>query len=106
VDVARRVLEALGCTTGEHDLGALGPGSPGRLEPDAGASADHDHGLSEELVHCDSLPIAWRAPLISRCSAFSAAAWISEKVGNGWIVSRSTPRGTRARMARVACCSH
>ena len=31
---------------------------------------------------------------------------ISENVGNGWIVSRSTSSGIRARTARVACCSH
>ena len=28
---------------------------------------------------------------------------ISEKVGNGWIVSRRTSIGTRARIANVAC---
>jgi hypothetical protein len=27
-------------------------------------------------------------------------------VGNGWMVSRITSSGTRARIARVACCSH
>ena len=46
------------------------------------------------------------AAAISCRSAFSAAAWISEKLGNGWIVSRSTSSGTRARIASVACCSH
>ena len=46
------------------------------------------------------------AVAISRRSAFSAAALISEKLGNGWIVSRSTSSGTRARIASVACCSH
>src|SRR5690242_21021948 len=44
--------------------------------------------------------------MTSRHSAFSAAAWISEKLGNGWMVSRSTASGTRARTASVACWSH
>ena len=43
---------------------------------------------------------------ISPFSAFSAATKISEKVGNGWIVSVSTSSGTWARIASVACCSH
>ena len=30
-------------------LGALGAGSPGRFEPDAGAAADDDDGLAEQL---------------------------------------------------------
>ena len=30
----------------------------------------------------------------------------SEKLGNGWIVSRSTSIGTSALIASVACCSH
>ena len=34
------------------------------------------------------------------------ATKISEKVGNGWIVSLSTSSGTCARIASVACCSH
>ena len=39
-------------------------------------------------------------------SACSASTKISENVGNGWIVSRSTSSGTRARIASVACWSH
>ena len=46
------------------------------------------------------------ADAISLRSALIAAAWMSEKLGNGWIVSRSTSSGTRARIASVACCIH
>ena len=45
-------------------------------------------------------------PVIAARSDLSAAAWISEKLGNGWMVSVSTSSGTRARIASVACCSH
>ena len=41
--------QPLGVAAGEDDLGALGAGAPGRLEPDAGAAADHDDGLAEQL---------------------------------------------------------
>ena len=48
-------------------------------------------------------PARLPAAAISSRSAFSAAAWMSEKLGNGWIVSRSTSSGILARMASVAC---
>jgi hypothetical protein len=44
-ELACGVLEALGVAARENDIGALGPCSPGRLEPDARAAADHDDGL-------------------------------------------------------------
>ena len=48
-ELARGALEALGIAAGEDDVGALGARAPGRLEPDAGAAADHDDGLAEQL---------------------------------------------------------
>jgi hypothetical protein len=33
----------------EDDIGALRPGSPGSFKPNAGASADQDNGLPEQL---------------------------------------------------------
>ena len=44
---ALRRLEPLLVAAGQDDLGALYTGSPGRLQPDACAAADHDHGLAE-----------------------------------------------------------
>jgi len=41
----RRLLEPAGTAAGEDDIGALSPGAPGCLEPDACAAADHDDGL-------------------------------------------------------------
>jgi len=49
VDVARRLLEPLGITAGEDDLGALAAGTASGLEADAGAAADQDDGLAEQL---------------------------------------------------------
>jgi hypothetical protein len=47
-DVERGLVEAVGISTGEDDIGALGACLPGRFEPDAGAAADHDDGLAEQ----------------------------------------------------------
>ena len=41
--------QPLGIAAGEDDVGALGPGASGGLEPDAGAAADHDDGLAEQF---------------------------------------------------------
>jgi hypothetical protein len=49
VDVARRLLEALGIAAGKDDVGALAAGASGGLEPDAGAAADEGDGLAEQL---------------------------------------------------------
>jgi hypothetical protein len=38
-------LQAVGVAAGQDDLGALGAGLAGGLQPDAGAAADHDEGL-------------------------------------------------------------
>ncbi len=74
--------QALGIAAGEDHLGPLGAGSPGRLEPDAGAAADHDDGLAEQLRlaarvggdrHARSAPTGASAAAISPRSAFSAA---------------------------------
>jgi hypothetical protein len=43
------VLEALGIPGGEDHVGSLSACSSGRFEPDAGASADHDDRLPEQL---------------------------------------------------------
>src|SRR3954469_21629738 len=71
-----------------------------RLEPDARAPTDHDHGLPEQVVGGHAA-LATSSP-----RAFRAATKISEKVGNGGMVPRSTSSGTWARIASVACCSH
>jgi hypothetical protein len=42
---AAALLEAVGIAAGQDDAGALGAGSAGGFEPDAGAAADHDDGL-------------------------------------------------------------
>ena len=60
--LGRGALQALAVAAGEDDVGALGAGAPGGLEPDAGAAADHDDGL----------PAA--APLGARSSRRSRAA--------------------------------
>src|SRR5262245_2599675 len=110
VDIGGRLLEAVGITADEDDVGALGPGEPGRLQPDAGAAADDDDRLTAQRSlpagHRDLAPTGWRAAAVWARRPFNAATKISENVGNGWIVSRSTSRSTWARMARVACCSH
>ena len=45
----RRLPEPVGIAAGEDDIGTLGPGPPGGLQPDARAAADHDDGLSGQL---------------------------------------------------------
>ena len=45
----RRLLEPVGIAAGEDDIGTLGPGTPGCLEPGARAAADHDNGLSGQF---------------------------------------------------------
>jgi hypothetical protein len=49
VELERCLLEALGIAPGEDDAGALGAGSPGGFQPDAGAAADDDDGLAEQF---------------------------------------------------------
>jgi hypothetical protein len=44
VELARCLLEAFGIAPGEDDAGALGAGSPGGFQPDAGAAADDSSG--------------------------------------------------------------
>ena len=45
----RRLLEPVRIAAGEDDLGALGPGAAGGLEPDSGAAADQDDGLAGQF---------------------------------------------------------
>src|SRR5277367_2656971 len=45
----RRLLEPAGIAAGEEDIGSLGPGAPGCLEPDTCAAADQDDGLSGQF---------------------------------------------------------
>ena len=66
VDVARGLLEALGIAAGEDDVGALGAGAPGGLEPDAGAAADQDDGLAEQFRFASRLCGRGHALLIDR----------------------------------------
>ena len=44
-----RAGEPVGMATGEDDLGTLGLGASGGLEPDARAAADEDDGLPGQL---------------------------------------------------------
>ena len=65
-------VQAVGVAGGEDQVGALGAGQPGRLQPDAGAAPDHEHGLAEQVplgpggrgggvgVHAASL--SWASP--------------------------------------------
>ena len=48
-DLARGALEAVAIPGGEDQLCPLSARSSGGFEPDAGAAADHDDGLPEEL---------------------------------------------------------
>jgi hypothetical protein len=48
-DLARCLFEAFGIAPGEDEAGALGAGSPGGFQPDAGAAADDDDGLAEQF---------------------------------------------------------
>jgi hypothetical protein len=49
VELERCLLEAFGIAAGEDDAGALGAGSPGGFQPDAGAAANDDDGLAEQF---------------------------------------------------------
>ena len=64
-----------GLRAGEDDVGALGARPPGGLEADAGAAADHDDGLPEQLLALTSHPAADPTPVaaISARSALSAS---------------------------------
>src|SRR5262249_57840877 len=48
VEMEGCLLEALRIAPGKDDAGALGAGSPGGLQPDAAAAADHNDGLAEQ----------------------------------------------------------
>ena len=48
-ELRRRLLEPAGIAAGEDDIGTLGPGAPGCLEPDTCAAADDDDGLSGQF---------------------------------------------------------
>jgi hypothetical protein len=48
-DFARGALERLGVSSSEDNVRTLGVHAPGGFESDAGAAADHDDGLPEEL---------------------------------------------------------
>ena len=73
--------------------------SDAAVAPDGRSDAAEDEGIR----HAEA---GWVADAISARRALSVNAWISEKVGNGWIVSRRTSSGIWARMANVACCIH
>ena len=49
VEFPRCLLKALGIPSGDDHVGPLSACSSGCFEPDAGAAADDDDGLSEEL---------------------------------------------------------
>ena len=49
VEFQRCLLEAIEIAPGEDDAGALGAGSPGGFQPDAGAAADDDDDLAKEF---------------------------------------------------------
>ena len=48
-DLPCRLPEPVGIAAGDDHVGTLGFGAPGRLQPNACASADHDHGLSSQF---------------------------------------------------------
>src|SRR5262249_48637249 len=106
-ELLRGLLEANGVAGGEDDLRALDTGQPRGLEADACAAPDHDHGLfaKNSLAHDEPAPTDVGAAISAR-SALRGNGTISEKVGKGWIVSRRTSSGPRARIASVTCCSH
>jgi hypothetical protein len=89
-ELVRSVLETVGIAAREDDLGPRGPRPPGSLEADAGAAADQDDGLPEQLGlalggrhggcsghgssgHGVTAPTRRRAAVICSCSALSAA---------------------------------
>ena len=86
-DLARGAREAFGAAAGEDDLGPLGTGAPRGFEADAGAAADDDDGLAEQLglaphgrdgAHgasgdVEPTPACSRADAISAVSALSAS---------------------------------
>jgi hypothetical protein len=49
VDLPGRSIQPLGIASHEDDLGALCTGTPGGLQPDAGATADQNDGLAEQF---------------------------------------------------------
>jgi hypothetical protein len=49
IDLARGALQGLGIATGKNQLRALRACTSGGLEPDAGASADHNNSLTQEF---------------------------------------------------------
>ena len=59
-DFQRGRLEPARIAAGEDDLGALSLGAPGRLEPDAGAAADHDDRLAGTPVRAE-----WTWPTVT-----------------------------------------
>ena len=75
VDVESCLLQPLRISAGEDDLGALGAGAAGGLEPDAGAAADQDNGLAGQfrLGHYDRASTGWGAGVISARRALIAA---------------------------------
>jgi hypothetical protein len=48
-ELERGVLQAVRISAGKDDVGRLGPCSPCRCQPNAGAAADHDDGLPEQF---------------------------------------------------------
>ncbi len=73
----------------------------GRDERPAGPA-----GVVLRAVHRVPAAACMPAAAIRWRSAFSPATKISEKVGNGWMTSRSTASGTCALTASTACCIH
>jgi hypothetical protein len=47
--LARGLLEAFRVAAGDDDLGPRGASTARRLQPDAGAAAEYDDGLAEQL---------------------------------------------------------
>src|SRR5438445_133673 len=80
----------------EHDRGQEQPREESEHQRREEAGRDDDQQVREVEVH---------QAAAGTLAPSSARAWtkISEKVGKGWIVSRITSSGTRARIARVAC---
>ena len=64
-----RALQPVGVAAGQDHVGALGSCALGRLEPDAGATADHDDDLPGQVRHpLPSLSSPWADPRRPACA--------------------------------------
>ena len=102
-ELACGVLEAFRVAAGENDIGALGPCSPGRLEPDPRAAADHDDRLPGELRPAAHVGVAHVGSSVPACSATMYAAYQSGQFASRCPVRFScSPWAASARRSALA----